>query len=130
MKLFSGKNHPLAPWIERVEEREKVRIYRIKGELNTAAVASLEKFVSLARRKKQRDFKHILLDFEQVNHIDFSIVAALLRILNGCEKIYRKLALMNLKEQPQNMLWLAKVGYLFPSYATEAEAVKDLETRF
>ena len=128
VKIFTA--HKLAEMIEKVEEREKVRIFKIKGHLDKAALAKLERFAALARKQKGFQFKHILLDLAEVTQIDFSFVAALLKALKDCTREYHKLALINLKEQPQHMLWMAKVGHLFPSYSTRDEAVRDLETRF
>ncbi|HCM42808.1 MAG TPA: hypothetical protein DIS66_05825 [Candidatus Omnitrophica bacterium] len=130
VKLFAKKKSSLSQWIEKIEEREKVRIFKIKGNLDITAVAQIEQFVTLMKQRKGHDFKHVLLDFAEVTQIDFSTVAALLKTLRDYLKSYQKLALINVNEQPQNMLWLAKVGHLFPSYISQDEAIRDLETRF
>ncbi len=130
MKLFTRKPRLLPEWIDKVEELKSVRILRMKGELNTFAVAQLERFAEAVRRRKGHEFKHLLLDFTQVTSIDFAAVAALVRTLRDYQKRSENLGLVNLKADLQHILWLAKVGHLFPSYANESEAIKDFETRF
>lgn len=130
MQLFSKNNSFLATWIKKIEELKTITIVRMKGELNAFAVARLEKLDARARQQKGYQFKHVLLDFADVTSMDSSAVAALLKALNECKKTHQKLAIVNLKDAPLHMLRLAKVSHLFPSYGSEAQAVKDLETRF
>jgi len=129
VKLFSKKQRLMPEWIDKIEELKSVRILRMKGDLNTFAVAQLERFAAIVRRKKGYEFKHLLLDFTQVTSIDFAAVAALVRTLREYQKRSENLGLVNLKSELQHILWLAKVGHLFPSYANEADALKDFETR-
>ena len=129
MKL--EKEQTLVPeWIKAVEELKKIRIIRLVGEIGALAVSKLEQFSALSRQQKGYEFKHILLDFSEVTLIDSAAVAALLKALRDYKNTHQKLALVNLKEGPRNMIRLTKVGHLFPSYASEAQAIKDLETRF
>lgn len=130
MKLFAKKQRLMPEWIDKIEELKSVRILRMKGDLNTFAVAQLEHFAAVVRRKKGYELKHLLLDFTQVTSIDFAAVAALVRTLREHQKRSENLGLVNLKSELQHILWLAKVGHLFPSYTNEADAVKDFETRF
>lgn len=130
MDIFKKNKISLPKWIKKVEERKTIRIFRLQGELGMAAVAELEQFAVLARSQKDYEFKHILLDFADVSSMDSSAVAALLKALRDYKKRHQMLVIVNLNENPKNMIRLAKVGHLFPSYATEAEAIQDLETRF
>ncbi len=130
MSFFSKKQNILGQWIEKVEDRERVRVYKIKGDLDTFAAAKLDRFVNMMKGCKGFELKHVLLDFEDVKHIEISAVAALLRALRECAEKYHKLVLVNVHEQPQNILWLAKVAHLFPSYGSREEAIRELETRF
>ncbi len=130
MAIFSKEKSFLANWIKKVEELKTIRIVRIKGELNAFAVAMLEKLDARARQQKGYQHKHLLLDFKDVASMDSSAVAALLKALAEYKKTHQKLAIVNLKESPWHMMRLAKVSHLFPSYANEEQAIKDLETRF
>jgi anti-anti-sigma factor len=130
VEIFSKNKNHLPTWLKKVEELKKIRIVRMKGVLNAFAVTLIEKLDARARKQKGYEFKHVLLDFEDVTSMDSSAVAGLLKALAEYKKTHQKLAIVNLKEAPRHMLRLAKVSHLFPSYATEAQAVKDLETRF
>lgn len=130
MELVSNKKLALPRWIKVVEELERIRIYRLQGKLDAVAVAKLQKFSALVRSQKGYRHKHILLDFLEVTSISSSTVAALLKELQTYKKTYQLFAIMNLKGEPLDMIRLTRVGHLFPSYSSEAEAIQDLETRF
>ena len=130
MVIFSKEKSFLANWIQKVEELKTIRIVRIKGDLNAIAVAMLEKLGARARQQKGYEHKHLLLDFKDVVSMDSSAVAALLKALAEHKKTHQKLAIVNLKDSPWHIMRLAKVSHLFPSYANEEQAIKDLETRF
>ena len=130
MKFAKEQQVSLPGWISAIEELAKIRIIRLKGDIDALAVSRLEQFAALIRQQKNYVYKHILLDFAEVVSMDSAAVAALLKALREYKKTHQKLALSNLKEGPRNIIRLAKVGHLFPSYSTEAKALKDLETRF
>lgn len=130
MAVYYKEKNFLATWIKKVEELKTIRIVRIKGELNAFAVAVLERLDARARHQKGYEFKHLLLDFKDVVSMDSSAVAALLKALSEYRKTHQKVAIVNLTEAPWHMMRLAKVSHLFPSYANEEQAIKDLETRF
>ena len=130
MEIFSKKKSFLPTWIKKVEELKTIRIVRMQGDLNAIAVALIEKLDARARQQKRYEFKHVLLDFEDVTSMDSSAVAGLLKALAEYKKTHQKLAIINLREAPRHMMRLAKVSHLFPSYGSEVQAIKDLETRF
>ena len=90
MKL--EKEQTLVPeWIKAVEELKKIRVIRFKGDIDALAVARLEQFSVLTRQQKGYEFKHVLLDFSEVNSIDSATVAALLKALRDYKKTHQKL---------------------------------------
>ncbi len=130
MSVLAPNQIRLPKWIKQFEERKTVKIYRLQGDLDAAAVTLLQKFSALTRRQKGYEYKHVLLDFADVVSLSSSAVAALIKELDIYKKMYQKFAIMNLREGPAYMMRLAKVSHLFPSYGSEEEALHDLETRF
>ena len=120
---------PAPAWIKSIEERKTLRILRVKGRIDVAALGESSSQRALqARQQKGFEYKHLLLDFADVTYIDSSAVAALLLTLRDYQKAHHKLGVINLGEEPRNMLQIAKVDRLFLSYETEAQALKDLES--
>lgn len=130
MILYSNKRMHAPEWIAGAEEKGTLKIFRLKGDLDAFAVAKLERFAEALRKVKGYKPKHMILNFAEVTSIDSTVMASLLKTLGYYKKMHRMLAISNASKELQYLMWLAKVSHLFPTYATEEQAVKDLETRF
>ena len=121
------KQITLPPWIKAVEERRALRILRVQGRVDMTVVAHMEKFSEKMRNEKGFEHKQLLLDFADVSYIDTSVVAVLLKTMGVYKKTHHKLGIINLGEEPRNMLEITKVDKLFILYENEAQAVQALE---
>jgi len=127
MTLFDKKHVSLPGVFRGIQERDKVRIIRLKGSVDAGNVNEIQKFVQKLRVQKGYEFKNLLIDFKDVPYADSAAVAELIRVLMDCKKAHHELGVVNLSGEVLNLFEVLKVNTLIRSYLTEEEALKALE---
>jgi len=114
---------------EAIDEREKLRIIRLKGSIDVSKALELEEFVKKFRGQKGFEFKHILLDFSAVTFLDSSAVAAVIKTMLDYKKTNHQMGIINSSKESRNqsILEVYKVDSVVHFYSSEAEATKELE---
>ncbi len=126
MSLFSKKPKPLPPAIKTVEEAGEFRIIRFQGSLDIASVSLLEEHVRKIKAEKSFQYKNVLLDFAEVDYIDSSAIAMVVRCVSDYKKSHHRMGILNLRSEPLNMLEITRVDQLIRVYPTYEEAARDL----
>ena len=127
--LFSKKPLQFPPWIKSIEERNTLRILRLRGGLNINTIQKHIQFITELRKQKGFEFKDMLLDLADVNYIDSATIAALVEALHDYKKAHHRMGIVNLHGEPLSMLQITKIDKLISLYETEAQAIQDLETK-
>lgn len=127
LKEFLGLTkgtHP--PFIEQVEDVDKVHIIRLKGPIDMSTIPKIYELKLKAKNKRGTLKKSILLDFKKVSHVDSATIALLLNVLHEVKHEHHKLGLIGISRELREMFTIARVSTLFAVYETEEEAIANV----
>ena len=114
----------MTPFIEKIEEFPDYRIVRLKGAVDSATIPDLENFRHQFRKRKDFQYKNVLIDLRQVTHVDSATIAELIDLLSNLKQSHHRLALIGAPENFKQMTQILKADQLFPIHATEEEALQ------
>lgn len=113
-------------FISSIEEKGRVRILRLKGDIGMSAAPEMMKFKKKVESRPDFQYKNILVDFKNVTHIDTAAIAELIAAISELKKTHHKLGVVNLSEGFRSELQILKVDKLVVEYPTESDAIKEL----
>ncbi len=113
-------------FISSIEEKGKVRILRLKGDIGMSAAPEIMKFKKKIQNRPDFEYKNILVDFKNVTHIDTAAIAEIIAVISELKKSHHKLGVINLNEGFRSELQILKVDKLVVEYPTELDAIKAL----
>jgi len=123
--FFHVKKKHTLPFIDKSEDLDGLRIIRLKGSIDMTTIPAIEKIWN-SREKYGLIDKNLLLDFKNVEHVDSSTIAALIRALSEIKHEHRKLVLVNINDKLKDLLTILNLNNFFCVYDSEGKAVKDL----
>jgi len=123
---YDDLNNGDYPFLERMHEIGKVRIFRFKGDLNQEVIVEIIKMREELKKGNETEDKNILFDFAKVTDVDTSAVATLLLRMKELQATNHRLAIINATEKFQSMLEIFKVDHQILVFDSEEEALKEL----
>ena len=106
------------------EEKDNYVILRLKGQIDIYNAGNLEQIIEAFAGRSGNSLKNIILDFKEVNYLDSSAIACLIKCegLSKEESFGKNLILINLNDKLSDLFKLAKVDSLFNILGSEEEA--------
>jgi anti-anti-sigma factor len=117
------------PFIERVEDRDDVRIVRVKGVIDRHTLPAILAFRERVVRAADRQDRHIVMDMAHVTRVDSAAVAVLLMTLAELQQEGRRLGMIHTTEEMLNILSVFEYTDLFEIYDSEEAALASLGDR-
>ncbi len=127
IELFRKHNNSeKPPYLERIDELEKVSVVRLKGKIDQTMIPVINSRIQENRRAGSRIDKNVVLDFSKVEHVDSATIAFhLIRLREYQEKGF-KVGFINITNELKALLDIFKENEIFKVFASEEEAVKEL----
>src|SRR3990167_9213055 len=120
----SPKEQP--PYLERINELEKVSIVRLKGKITHQMIPVIEKRIHDNRRAGSKIEKNVIIDFAKVVDVDSATVAFHIIHLEEYHRKGFEVGFINLNSEMKVLLEMFKQSAPFKVYPSEAGAVKEL----
>lgn len=114
------------PYLERIDELEKVSIVRLKGEITREMIPVIEKRIQDNRRLGSKIEKNVIVDFAKVVDVDSATVAFHVIHLEEYHQKGFEVGFINLNDEMKVLLEMFKHSAPFKVYPSEAGAVKEL----
>ena len=114
------------PYLERIDELEKVSIVRLKGRIDQAMIPVVESRIQENRRMGSKIDKNVLLDFSKVEHVDSATIAFQIIRLREYQAKGFKTGFINITNEMKALLDIFKETDEFKIYSSEEEAVREL----
>lgn len=122
----NGNHEEFPPYLERVDELERVSIIRLKGEITREIIPVIEARIRDNRRMGSKIDKNVIIDFAKVVDVDSATVAFHLIHLEELHQSGFEMAFINLNEEMAVLLKMFKRDAPFKVYPTESHAVREL----
>lgn len=122
------KKHPKEkpPYLDRIDELEKMSIVRLKGKIDQTMVPVIDARINENRKAGSKIDKNVLLDFAKVEHVDSATIAFhLIRLKEYQEKGF-KVGFLNATAELRTLLAMFKEDGTFKIYVSEEAAVKEM----
>ena len=128
IELFKKHEHKREkpPYLERIDELEKVSIVRLKGRIDQAMIPVVESRIKENRRHGSKIDKNVLLDFAKVDHVDSATIAFQIIRLREYQAKGFKTGFINISNEMRALLDIFKENEEFKIFASEDEAMKEL----
>ena len=123
---MSIKKEEKPPYLERIDELEKVSIIRLKGEITRDMIPIIEARLQDNRRMGSKIDKNVLIDFAKVVDVDSATVAFHVIHLEEFHQNGFEMGLINLNEEMTALLEMFKRDAPLKVFASEADALKEL----
>jgi len=125
---MSTDRHPeeFPPYLERVDELERVSIIRLKGEITREIIPIIEARIRDNRRMGSKIEKNVIVDFAKVVDVDSATVAFHVIHLEELHQNGFEMAFINLNQEMEILLRMFKRDAPFKVYLTEAHAITEL----
>lgn len=124
--LFKKHIKQKPPYLDRIDELEKLSIVRLKGNIDQSMIPTIDSRINENRKAGSKIDKNVILDFLQVEHVDSATIAFhLIRLKEYQEKGF-KVGFLNVTQELNTLLDLFKETVTFKIYSNEEEAVKEL----
>lgn len=122
--FFEHQNGTKLPYVKELRESAELITIFLKGpiDVNTVPVVCTDFQGKLERYLD----KNILLDFEEVTHVDSSTVADLILLLGQLQQRHRKLGVTHAGGILENYIEIDNLRPLIRIYSDEAEALREL----
>ena len=114
------------PYLERIDELEKVSIVRLKGEITREMIPVIEKRIQDNRRLGSKIEKNVIIDFAKVVDVDSATVAFHIIHLEEYHRKGFEVGFINLNSEMKVLLEMFKQSAPFKVYLSETGAVKEL----
>lgn len=122
----NGNHEELPPYLERVDELERVSIIRLKGEITHEIIPVIEARIRDNRRNGSTIDKNVIVDFAKVVDVDSATVAFHVIHLEEYQQSGFEIAFINLNEEMIALLKMFKRDAPFKVFPTEAHAIMEL----
>ena len=124
--MFADKGEAAPFSISAIEDYPSIRIVRLRGAIESKAVAELERFRKWIANHSGFKHKHVLLDFKHVTHLDTSAVAQIIQHVTELKGAKYRLGAIHLNDQCKSMFQILKVDKLVTLYENESAAIEDI----
>jgi len=124
--LFKHKNGKQFEYIKEIKEIGNSVIARFRGAIDSATIPIIEK--NIKKRGTLYLDKNVLVDLEDVTHVDSSTLAELLILLNELKSHHTKLGIVNVPALFMSYLQIERVGSAVRVYESEDTALRDFAT--
>ncbi len=124
--LFKKTKKEKPPYLERIDELEKLSIIRLKGLITRDMVPIIEMRIQENRKEGSGIDKNVLVDFALVEDVDSSTIAFHLVHLEEYRARGFKVGFININKEFKDLLDIFKKNDKFKVFANEKEAVKEL----
>ena len=114
------------PYLDRIDELEKLDIVRLKGRLDQNTVPLVEARIKENREMGSTISKNVVLDFAKVEHVDSALIASHVLHLKEYQEKGFSIALINVTEELKLLVDVFREKEYFKIFGSEAEAVKAL----
>ncbi len=126
LELFKPHQKDKPPYLDRINELEKLSIVRLKGRIDQTTIPAIDSRIQENRRAGSTIDKNVVLDFAKVEHVDSATIAFhIVRLKEYQEKGF-KVGFMNITGELKVLLDLFKENDEFKIFASEEEAVREL----
>src|SRR3989338_8046941 len=120
------KREEKPPYLERIDELEKVSIVRLKGEITREMIPVIEARIQINRRMGSGIEKNVIVDFAKVVDVDSATVAFHLIHLEEYHRKGFEVGFINLNDEMKVLLEMFKQSAPFKVYPSDADAIKEL----
>jgi anti-anti-sigma factor len=125
-RLRRKTNISLPPFIESIEERDKVRIIHLRGDIVRENIPEIERFRNDLVSAKGSKSKNMILDFKKVTDVDSATLATVILQVQEMKKKHHRVGLANINAEMRGMIEIFKVKDQFLVFNSVEKAVKDL----
>ena len=127
-KLFKKRKEQeeMPPYLERIDELEKVSIVRLKGLITRDMIPIIEARIKANRRMGSKIDKNVIVDFAKVEDVDSATVAFHIIHLEEFHAKGFEVGFININAEMKALLELFKEKANFKVFGSENEAVKVL----
>ena len=123
---FKKQKKEAPPYLERIDELEKLSIVRLKGEIDQSMIPVIEARIQANRRAGSKIDKNVVLDFSKVSHVDTATIAFHLYRLREYQEKGFKVGFMNLTGDMKVLLEMFKANETFKVFQSEEDAVREM----
>lgn len=123
---MKSKDNDDLPYLETIEELEKVSVIRLKGNIDRTIIPVIEERIQLNRKAGSTIDKNVLVDYAKVENVDTATIAFHLIRLKEYEQKGYKIGFIHLTEQLRHLLDMFKQNASFQIYESEEKALKEL----
>ena len=127
--MFSGKDETPPFSISGVEDYPTIRIVRLRGAIDQAAVSELENFRKWVANHRGFKHKHVLLDFGQVTRTDTAAVAQIIRTVSELKTAHFRLGAIHLSEEVRSLFQVLKVEKWIEVFDNESDALVEFSRK-
>ncbi|MBZ0165767.1 MAG: STAS domain-containing protein [Candidatus Omnitrophica bacterium] len=113
-------------YLDRIDELKKVDVIRLKGVMDRSVIPLIEERIQLNRKAGSTIDKNVLIDYALVEDVDTATVAFHLVRLKEYEAKGFKIGFLNPSRKLRHLLDMFKQDEAFQIYATEADALREL----
>lgn len=114
------------------KERGNLIIVQVHGDINAQTLPESQKMIDeLIRLHKIYERKHlcILIDYQYVTDVDSATVANILIRIEEGRALFHRIAFINMPNEFMQLIDIHKLTDSFDIYATEEEAIRELQDR-
>ena len=126
IELFKKHRDKTPPYLERIDELEKLDIVRLKGRIEHTMIPMIESRIQENRRAGSKIEKNILLDYSKVVDVDSATIAFHLVHLREYEAQGFKVGFIQIIDEMRSLVDIFNEEKAFRVYASEEEAVREL----
>ena len=126
IELFKKHKTEKPPYLERMDELEKLTIVRLKGPLDQTTIPIVESRIQENRKHGSKIDKNVVIDFAKVVHVDSAMIAFHIIHLREFQEKGFQIAFINISAEMRVFMDMFKVKEDFRVFASEAEAVREL----
>lgn len=127
MSLFKKKQKEKPPYLDRMDEYEKVTVARLVGKIDQSMVPIIEARIQENRKREGIKIdKNILIDYAKVTYVDTAAIAFNLVRLKEVEAHGKKVGFINPSDELKTLLDMFKQTDAFKIYDSEEEALEEL----
>jgi len=124
--LFKHKDGKQFEYIKEIKEIGNSVIARFRGAIDSATIPIIAS--NIRKRGKRYLNKNVLVDFEDVTHVDSSTLAELLILLDELQSHHAKLGVVNVPVAFMSYLQVERVESAVRVYESEDAALRDFVT--
>ena len=124
--LFAKHEPETLPYLQRIEELEKLTIIRLKGLITRDMIPVIEARIKENRKHGSTIDKNVLVDFTKVEDVDSATIAFHIIVLEEFHAHGFEVGFININAEMKSLLQIFKEGAKFKVFASEAEAVAAL----